>query len=57
MESIYNNMQWFIVVLPFLGQILVRIGKSEFSIDGPNHSIQILGGCGCKDLDLVEQVY
>ena len=46
-----------VVVLPLLGQILVGIENSEFPIYGPNHSIQILGGYGCWDLDLVEQVY
>ena len=33
---------------PFLVLIFVRIGNGEFLIDGPNHSIQILGGCGCR---------
>ena len=49
-------MQWVVVVFPLLGQILVRIGNSEFPIYGPNHSIQVLGSCGCRDLDLVEKV-
>ena len=50
-------MQRIVVVLPLLGQILVEIGNSEFPIYGPNHSIQILGGCGCWNLDMVEHVY
>ena len=50
-------MQRVVAVLPLFGQILVRIGNGELPIDGPNHSIQILGSYGCKDLDLVEQVY
>ena len=50
-------MQQIIVVLPLLGQILIGIGNSELPIYGPNHSIQILGGCGYWDLDFVEQVY
>ena len=50
-------MQRVIVVLPLLGQILVRIGNNDFPIYGPNHSIQILGSYGCRDLDLVEKVY
>ena len=50
-------MQQIVVVLPLLGQILARIGDGKFPIDGPNHSIQLLGGYGCRDLDLVEQVY
>ena len=50
-------MQRIVVVLPLLGQILVEIGNSEFPIYGPNHSIQILGGCDYGDLDLVKKVY
>ena len=50
-------MQHIIVVLPFLGQTIVERGNNEFPIYGPNHSIQILGGYVCWDLDLVEQVY
>ena len=44
------------MVLPLLGMILVRIGNNEFPIYGPNHRIQILGSCGCTDLDLVKKV-
>ena len=55
--SIYSIMQWIIVVLPLLCQISVRVGNSEFPTYGPNHSIQILGSYGCKDLDLVKKVY
>ena len=43
------------MVLPLLSQILVIIGNSKSSVNGNN--IQILGGCGCRDLDLVEQVH
>ena len=50
-------MQLVVVVLTLLGQILVRIGNGEFPIYGPNHSIQILGGYGCRDLNLVKKVY
>ena len=45
------------MVLPLLGMILVRIGNNEFLIYGPNHRIQILGGCDFRDLNLVEKVY
>ena len=56
-HGIYSDMQRVIVVLPLLGKILVRIGNNEFLIYGPNHIIQILEGCGCRDFDLVEKVY
>ena len=47
-------MQRAVMVLPFLGQVLIRVRNGEFPIYGPNDSIQILGG---RDLDLVDKVY
>ena len=51
---ICNGSLW---CFPFFRQIFIRVGNSEFPTYRPNHGIQILRSCGCRDLDLIEKVY